>query len=82
MEEIAKLIANYSILIVIAMLYLWDRIQNKKRNAEIEEKNSRILEQNTRCLEEMKNTNINIYKSLEIIQSDLKDVKEKVGERR
>ena len=57
MEEIAKLIANYSILIVIAMLYLWDSI-------------------------EMKNTNINIYKSLEIIQSDLKDVKEKVGERR
>ncbi len=82
MEEIAKLIANYSILIVIAMLYLWDSIQNKKRNAEIEEQNSRILEQNTRCLEEMKNTNINIYKSLEIIQSDLKDVKEKVGERR
>lgn len=76
MEEIIKMIANYTLLIVIAGLYLWDSIQNKKKSSELESQNNAILKQNTKCLEEMSKSNINTSKSLEIIQENMTTQKE------
>lgn len=68
MEEIIKLVSSYSILIVIAGLYLWDSISNKKKTGELEKQNNNILIQNSKCLEEMSTSNANISKTLEILQ--------------
>lgn len=76
MEEIIKLVANYTLLVVIAGLYLWDSISNKKKTSELEAQNNEILRQNTKCLEEMSKSNANISKSLEIIQENTRTQKD------
>ena len=61
MNEIAQLIGNYGVSAIIICLFIYDWLTNKKKIQE-------TLEQNAKCLEEMKNTNYNTYKSLEILQ--------------
>ncbi len=75
MENIISNIANYGVSIVIVGLFLWDWIVNKKKITE--------------TLEEMKVSNANTSKSLELLQKSmdnqnqsLKEIKEKIDFRR
>ena len=71
MENIISSVANYGVSIVIVGLFLWDWIVNKKKMTE--------------TLEEMKVSNANTSKSLELLQKSmdnqmqtLKDIKEDI----
>lgn len=69
MEEILQGIANYGVSVIIVGLFIWDWVANKKKITE--------------TLEEMKVSNANTSKSLELLQKSmdnqtqtLKDIKE------
>ena len=71
MEEILSLIANYGISVIIVGLFLWDWVANKKKIVD--------------ALEEMKISNGNTSKSLELLQKsmethtiELKQINEKL----
>ena len=57
MEEIAKLIANYGVSIIIVTLFIWDWFRNKKDMKE--------------TIEVIKDTSINISKSLDLLQKSM-----------
>lgn len=57
MEEIAKLIANYGVSIIIVTLFIWDWFTNKKDMNE--------------TIEVIKDTSINISKSLDLLQKSM-----------
>ena len=57
MEEMAQLVANYGITIIIAVLFLWDWFNNKKDMKD--------------TLEVIKDTSINISKSLDLLQKSM-----------
>ena len=71
MEELAKLITNYGVMIVIVSIFLWDYVANKKeikRTLEtMRDTNSNI----SNCLEEMKDSNRNMEKSLDLLQKSM-----------
>lgn len=73
MNEIAQLIGNYGVSAIIICLFIYDWLTNKKKIQE-------TLEQNAKCLEEMKNTNYNTYKSLEILQKTMDNQQEFIVE--
>ena len=66
MEEIANLVMNYGVSIVIVALFIWDWITNKKDTKKtlnaIQSSNENIAS----CLIEMKQSNANISKSLDL----------------
>lgn len=78
MEEIANLISTYGISIIIVALFLWDWKNNKtdvKKTLEaIRDSNITI----SACLMEMKQSNNNISKSLDILQRSLDNQTEKI----
>lgn len=57
MEEMASLIANYGVTIIIVGLFLWDWVNNKKDMKD--------------TLEVIKDTSINISKSLDLLQKSM-----------
>ncbi len=57
MEEIAKLVANYGVSIIIVTLFIWDWFTNKKDMKE--------------TIEVIKDTSINISKSLDLLQKSM-----------
>lgn len=57
MEEIAKLIANYGVSIIIVTIFIWDWFTNKKDMKE--------------TIEVIKDTSINISKSLDLLQKSM-----------
>lgn len=59
MENIVQLVANYGVSIVIVGLFLWDWIANKRKITE--------------TLEEMKVSNSNTSKSLELLQKSMEN---------
>lgn len=59
MENIISTIANYGVSIVIVGLFLWDWIANKKKITE--------------TLDEMKVSNANTSKSLELLQKSMEN---------
>ncbi len=71
MENIFQSVANYGVSVIIIGLFVWDWITNKKKITE--------------TLEEMKVSNANTSKSLELLQKSmdtqmevLSDIKEKM----
>ena len=71
MEEIANLIMDYGVSIIIIGLFIWDWITNKKdikKTLEAIEENSKNV---GACLTEMKQSNDNISKSLDLLQKSL-----------
>lgn len=64
MEEIAKLIANYGVSIIIVTLFIWDWFTNKKDMKE--------------TIEVIKDTSINISKSLDLLQKSMDKHDEKL----
>lgn len=74
MENTVQLIANYGVSVIIVGLFVWDWIANKKKITE--------------TLEEMKISNANTSKSLELLQKSmdnqnqtLEEIKEKIERR-
>ena len=59
MAEYANLISNYGAMIVIVALFLWDWVSNKKDMKD--------------TLEEMKKSNANTSKSLELLQKSMEN---------
>ena len=57
MEEIANLIANYGVTIIIVGLFLWDWVNNKKDMKD--------------TLGVIKDTSLNISKSLDLLQKSM-----------
>ncbi len=57
MEEIAKLVANYGVSIIIVTLFIWDWFTNKKDMKG--------------TIEVIKDTSINISKSLDLLQKSM-----------
>ena len=71
MENIFQSVANYGVSVIIVGLFVWDWVANKKKITE--------------TLEEMKVSNANTSKSLELLQKSmdnqmevLSDIKEKM----
>lgn len=64
MQEILELISKFGVSLVIVALFLYDWFTTRKNMNE-------TLMQNTRCLEEIRNTNINTAKSLELLQKSM-----------
>lgn len=71
MEELAQLITNYGVMIVIVAIFLWDYVANKKdmKNALETMKDTNLNISN--CLEEMKDSNKNMEKSLDLLQKSM-----------
>ena len=61
--EIVDKIGNFGILVVIAGIFLYEHFTSNK-------KTQTMMEQNSEMLKEMKNTNENTAKALEIIQEN------------
>lgn len=57
MEDIVRLVANYGVSIVIVALFLWDWFTNKKEMKD--------------TLDVIKDTSINISKSLDLLQKSM-----------
>lgn len=78
MEEIANLLMNYGVSIVIVALFIWDWITNKKETKKtlnaIQVSNENIAS----CLIEMKSSNLNISKSLDLLQKSLDNQTDKI----
>ncbi len=85
MTQIGQLIGTYGISIVIVILFLWDYIVEKKKLQEDQEiiKNTLLTVDKTsntiaNCLIEMKQTNLNTAKSLELLQKQMETTDKKV----
>ncbi|MCL2355184.1 MAG: hypothetical protein FWC68_04890 [Oscillospiraceae bacterium] len=61
--ELISGISNYTVLIVIAGMFLYEHFTVSKKTQEIQKQNSELLK-------EMKNTNVNTAKALEILQEN------------
>lgn len=84
-NQIGQIILNYGVSAVIIMVFIWDYIVNKKKNAENQETIKTTLQvvENTtttisNCLIEMQQTNTNTAKSLELLQKQMESTDKKV----
>lgn len=59
MENIANLVANYGVSAIVVALFVWDWVTNKKKITE--------------TLDEMKVSNANTSKSLELLQKSMEN---------
>lgn len=66
MENIANLIANYGVSAIVVVLFVWDWVTNKKKITE--------------SLEEMKVSNSNTAKSLELLQKSMENQEQTLAE--
>lgn len=66
MENVVQLVANYGVTVIIVGLFLWDWITNKKKITE--------------TLEEMKVSNANTSKSLELLQKSMENQEQTLEE--
>lgn len=69
--EIVKSIFQYGGTVIMAGLFVWVFIQDRK-------KNSKMLEDNTEMLKTLSQSNNNIAKSLEIITNNLVTLDQKI----
>lgn len=66
MENIANLVANYGVSAIVVVLFVWDWVTNKKKITE--------------TLEEMKVSNANTSKSLELLQKSMENQEQTLEE--
>lgn len=67
--NVIEMIGNFGVLVIIAGIFLWEHITSKKKIAD-------TLDQNSKMLEEMRNTNCNTAKSLELLQESMNTQKD------
>lgn len=70
-SEIASAIFQYGGTVIMAGLFIWVFIQDKR-------KNNRLLEENTQMLKVLTESNNNIAKSLDIISGNLVTIDNKI----
>ena len=85
MTQIGTLVGTYGVPIVIVVIFLWDYIENKKKNIENQETiktTLAVVQESTstisNCLVEMQQTNANTAKSLELLQKQMESTDKKV----
>lgn len=78
MEEIVSLLSNYGVTAIIVTLFIWDWITNKKEIKKTLETIKTSEETIADCLIEMKSSNTNISKSLDILQKSLDNQTQKI----
>lgn len=71
MQEIIQAIFQYGGTVIMAGLFIWVFIEDKK-------KNTKMLEDNTEMLKTLAQSNNNIAKSLDIITNNLVTIDEKI----
>ena len=83
--QIGQILGTYGVSAVIVIIFLWDYVTNKKKNAENQETIKTTLEvvkESTTtissCLIEMQQTNLNTAKSLELLQKQMESTDKKV----
>ena len=84
-NQIGQVLLNYGVSAVIIIVFIWDYIVNKRKNAENQETIKTTLQvvENTtttisNCLIEMQQTNSNTAKSLELLQKQMESTDKKV----
>jgi len=84
-NQIGQILLNYGVSAVIIIVFIWDYVVNKKKNAENQETIKTTLQvvENTTttissCLIEMQQTNSNTAKSLELLQKQMESTDKKV----
>ena len=84
-NQVGQIILNYGVSAVIIIVFIWDYVVNKKKNAENQETIKTTLQvvENTTttisdCLIEMQQTNSNTAKSLELLQKQMESTDKKV----
>ena len=70
-QEIIQAIFQYGGTVIMAVLFIWVFIEDKK-------KNTKMLEDNTEMLKTLAQSNNNIAKSLDIITNNLVTIDEKI----
>lgn len=69
MEEMAKLLSDYGVGLIIVVLFIYDWLTNKKDI-------KKTLEQNEKCLEEISSSTKNTAKSLDLLQQSMNEQKD------
>jgi hypothetical protein len=69
--EIVQAVFQYGGTVIMAGLFIWVFIEDKK-------KNTKMLEDNTKMLENLAQSNENIAKSLDIISTNLVTIDQKI----
>lgn len=84
-NQIGQIILNYGVSAVIIIVFIWDYVANKKKNAENQETiktTLAVVQESTstisNCLVEMQQTNSNTAKSLELLQKQMESTDKKV----
>ena len=70
-SEIIQAVFQYGGTVIMAALFVWVFIQDKK-------KNTKMLEDNTKMLQALATSNNNIAKSLDIISTNLVTIDQKI----
>ena len=73
MEEIANLIGNYGVCIIIVVLFLWDLVANKKTVTDTLKTIAMASENIEKCLTNIEKNNDNISKSLDLLQQSIEN---------
>lgn len=78
MEQIANLIANYGVSIIIIALFLWDWVANKKVVTDTLKTIAKSSENIEDCLKNLEQNNSNISKSLDLLQKSMENQENKM----
>lgn len=73
MEEILKHISDYGITIIIVALFIYAWWDDRKNRNVILDNSLKLESDNNEILSEMKNTNLNTAKSLELLQISMQN---------
>lgn len=83
--QIAQLLGTYGVSAIIVIIFLWDYIANKNKNADNQKiiKDTLITVEKTSttiadCLKEMQQQNLNTAKSLELLQRQMENTDKKI----
>lgn len=78
MEEMLTYISDFGLSLVIAGLFIWDWIANKKENRSSLRSIAKSMELVEDCMGEIKISNTNISKSLNILQTSVDNTSNKL----
>lgn len=78
MEQIANLVANYGVSIIIVVLFIWDWVSNKKTVSETLQTIAKASNNIEECLRNIEQNNDNISKSLDLLQRSIENQENKM----
>lgn len=78
MKEVLTYLSDFGLSLVIAGLFIWDWVANKKENRASLKSISKSMSIVEDCMSEIKASNINISKSLSILQTSVDNTSNKL----